>query len=68
MVIGAGVGVPLGVLAFAALGWAIFERRKHYQLVNSLSQPVMHSEEQKINLEMPDNQVPYELEGDRTRR
>lgn len=33
--IGAGVGVPLGVLFLTALGWALFERRKRYALLNS---------------------------------
>lgn len=28
VVIGAGVGIPLGVLLLTALGWALFERRK----------------------------------------
>ncbi|KAJ5825009.1 hypothetical protein N7447_007349 [Penicillium robsamsonii] len=28
LVIGAGVGIPLGVLLLTALGWALFERRK----------------------------------------
>ncbi|RJE21873.1 hypothetical protein PHISCL_05791 [Aspergillus sclerotialis] len=64
--IGAGVGVPLGVLALSAVGWAIFERRKRHQLVKSLAQPVIQTEVQKTNLELPDNQIPHELEGDRT--
>jgi len=33
--IGAGVGVPLGVLLLTALGWALFERKKRYALLNS---------------------------------
>lgn len=38
--IGAGVGVPLGVIALAAVGWALAERRKRYALINS-PQPMM---------------------------
>lgn len=33
--IGAGVGVPLGVLFLTALGWALYERRRRYSLLNS---------------------------------
>lgn len=33
--IGAGVGVPLGVLFLTALGWALFERKKRHALLNS---------------------------------
>ena len=33
--IGAGVGVPLGVLLLTALGWALFERKRRYAMVNS---------------------------------
>ncbi|KAI9932612.1 hypothetical protein ASPWEDRAFT_33497 [Aspergillus wentii DTO 134E9] len=33
--IGAGVGVPLGVLAITAITWALWERRKRYLLLNS---------------------------------
>lgn len=33
--IGAGVGVPLGVLFLTALGWALFERKKRHALLHS---------------------------------
>ena len=33
--IGAGVGVPLGVLFLTAFGWALYERKKRYSLLNS---------------------------------
>ncbi|ODM23749.1 hypothetical protein SI65_01338 [Aspergillus cristatus] len=33
--IGAGVGVPLGVLLLTALGWALFERKRRYAMMNS---------------------------------
>ena len=33
--IGAGVGVPLGVLFLTALGWALYERKRRYSLLNS---------------------------------
>ncbi|RJE24081.1 hypothetical protein PHISCL_03570 [Aspergillus sclerotialis] len=33
--IGAGVGVPLGVISLATIGWALAERKKRYQLINS---------------------------------
>ncbi|EYE90423.1 uncharacterized protein EURHEDRAFT_510775 [Aspergillus ruber CBS 135680] len=33
--IGAGVGVPLGVLLLTALAWALFERKRRYAMVNS---------------------------------
>ncbi|EEQ27438.1 conserved hypothetical protein [Microsporum canis CBS 113480] len=35
--IGAGVGVPLGLLAIGAIGWALYERKKRYRLINSYS-------------------------------
>ncbi|WEW56416.1 hypothetical protein PRK78_001859 [Emydomyces testavorans] len=31
--IGVGVGVPLGVIALAAIGWVIYERRKHRRYI-----------------------------------
>ena len=65
--IGAGVGVPLGVLALASVGWALFERKKRYHPLSSVSQPIVHiQQDHKANLELPDtNQIPHELEGDR---
>lgn len=33
--IGAGVGVPLGVIAILGLCWGLYERRKRYQLLSS---------------------------------
>lgn len=33
--IGAGVGVPLGVVSLITIAWALFERKKRYQMINS---------------------------------
>lgn len=35
VVIGAGVGIPLGLLFLMALAWAFVERKKRYALLNS---------------------------------
>lgn len=68
--IGAGVGVPLGVIACAAIGWALFERKKRYHLINSpppppvmMMQPEMGSAP-KSELSAF-NQAPQELEAER---
>lgn len=37
--IGAGVGVPLGVIAFLSIGWALWERRKRKR-ASILTEPV----------------------------
>lgn len=36
--IGAGVGIPLGIPALTALGWALFERRKNAQATVAYTQ------------------------------
>ncbi|EAW09904.1 uncharacterized protein ACLA_041200 [Aspergillus clavatus NRRL 1] len=38
--IGAGVGVPLGVIALASIVWALWERRQRKQALQSISAPV----------------------------
>lgn len=62
--IGAGVGVPLGVIALASLAWAFFERKRvramHKQMstmppMTGVQQPPAYGVTQK-------NQVPAELE------
>lgn len=62
--IGAGVGVPLGVIALASLAWAFFERKRvramHKQMstmppMTGVQQPPAYGVIQK-------NQVPAELE------
>lgn len=68
--IGAGVGVPLGTIALAGVGWALFERKKRYQLLNSPQQPLMmmmpSDPAATPKSELPGfNQVAQELEGDR---
>lgn len=66
--IGAGVGVPLGTIALAGIGWALFERKKRYQLLNSPQQPLMMPLDPAATpkSELPGfNQAPQELEGDR---
>lgn len=40
--IGAGVGVPLGVLFLTALGWALYERKRRYALLNSPAAASFH--------------------------
>lgn len=35
VIIGAGVGIPLGLLFLMALAWALVERKKRYALLNS---------------------------------
>jgi hypothetical protein len=68
--IGAGVGVPLGTIALAGVGWALFERKKRNQLLNSPQQPLMmmmpSDPAATPKSELPGfNQAPQELEGDR---
>jgi hypothetical protein len=38
--IGAGVGVPLAVIALASIGWAFWERRKRKRASFGASQPI----------------------------
>lgn len=68
--IGAGVGVPLGVIALATIGWALAERRKRYQLINSpppqpmVVQQVMPTAPQEMATTQPgSSQGLQELEG-----
>ena len=35
MAIGAGAGVSLGMLLLTELGWALFERKRRYAMMNS---------------------------------
>ncbi|KAK2820071.1 hypothetical protein FQN49_007747 [Arthroderma sp. PD_2] len=42
--IGVGVGVPLGVIALLAIGWALYERKKRYLLINSSPHQVMETQ------------------------
>jgi hypothetical protein len=43
--VGVGVGVSLGVLSLVSLIWALYERRKRQQLVNSLPPTVPKNSE-----------------------
>lgn len=42
--IGAGVGVPLGVIALLGLCWGLYERRKRYQLLGSAQGAMMQGQ------------------------
>jgi len=62
--IGAGVGVPLGVIALAALAWGFFERKRVRAMHKQMSTVALNSAVQQppaygINQK---NQVPAELE------
>ncbi|KAJ0418851.1 hypothetical protein BJY00DRAFT_287140 [Aspergillus carlsbadensis] len=52
--VGAGVGVPLGVLSLVAVAWALFERRKRMSLQNS----------DKVIRELNPNTAAYAVLGD----
>ncbi|KAF3895017.1 hypothetical protein GTR04_7036 [Trichophyton interdigitale] len=63
--IGAGVGVPLGVLAIGAIGWALYERRKRLRLIETYaSQPVAVHQPMYQQETQPVMAHPYEMPPD----
>ncbi|EFQ97853.1 hypothetical protein MGYG_00892 [Nannizzia gypsea CBS 118893] len=60
--IGAGVGVPLGVIAIGAIGWALYERKKRLRLLKTYaSQPVEAQQPMYQHQAQPIATQPYEM-------
>jgi hypothetical protein len=59
--IGAGVGVPLGVIALASIAWALWERRKLHRLQagNIAAAAVLESKQAGSYAMMPPQNQPY---------
>ncbi|OAL75064.1 hypothetical protein A7D00_0662 [Trichophyton violaceum] len=63
--IGAGVGVPLGVIAIGAIGWALYERRKRLRLIKTYaSQPIAVQQPMYQQQTQPVTAHPYEMPPD----